>query len=151
MTLARTPRFLLTLLLALPLALAACDNADPVDDEDDDDPPPALAPTFSVASVPQECTDGPCIEFYAQSSEDVILVSAVIRNPVGSTETYNLQSQTYLANEPIALQASGLAYTRIGGVWTFTFTGRRAVGSTEGFTATTTVTVSSLAGESPAD
>ena len=81
------------------------------------------------------------IELFATSNEDVLLVKAEIKTPVGNSIVYNLNSGTFLKGQSFALQEDGTAYYRVSGIWTFTFTGNKALGSKKSFVVTTTLNV----------
>jgi len=105
--------------------------------------PGTPAPSFNVASTLANCTGtNDCIQFYATPNADVILVKVEIKYPVTGGTTYNFGSSTIVKDQSVALQATGMAYTRISGNWTFTFTGQHAVGDQSSFVVATTVNVS---------
>jgi len=106
--------------------------------------PGTPTPSFNIASVTANCTGtNDCIQFWATPNADVLLVKVEIKYPVTGGTTYNFGSATVVRDQSVALQAAGIAYTRISGQWTFTFTGQYAAGehSGKGFVATATVTV----------
>jgi hypothetical protein len=105
-------------------------------------PAPDPDPTFSIASVDVLLDTGDRgIQFFATSNEDVLLVKAEIKPPVGNTIVYNLNSGTFINGQSFTLQADGTAYFRISGSWTFTFTGNKALGTKKSFVVTTTLNV----------
>jgi hypothetical protein len=105
--------------------------------------PPEADPTFVVSSIPQVCTnDVPCLQFFVTPNTDVILIKVEIKPPVGSSTTYNLGSDTYIKDAPIAMQDEGKAYTKISGTWSFIFTGNKAAGSKKSFVVTAKLPVS---------
>lgn len=133
-------RWVLTLLLAAPLFLTACDSGG---DDDDDTPPPSTAPTFAIASAPVTLADGSAgLQFAATASANVVLTEVVITNPVGQTERFNAGGNTFLSGAPIALQADDVGYTRISGNWSFRFIGSTTAPATPTpFTVTTPLSV----------
>jgi len=134
-------KFLATMIAAVLLFSVGC-KKDPVTAPTVD--PGTPAPSFNIASVTANCTGtNDCIQFWATPNADVLLVKVEIKYPVTGGTTYNFGSQTIVRDQSVALQAAGIAYTRISGTWTFTFTGQYAAGqySGEGFVATASVTV----------
>jgi hypothetical protein len=128
------PKALPLLLLPLLLSLGCGDKGT--------EPKPDPDPTFAIASIDVTMATGDRgIQLFATSNEDVLLVKAEIKPPVGNTVVYNLGSGTYINGQSFALQADGTAYYRVSGTWTFTFTGNKALGSKKSFVVTTTISV----------
>lgn len=121
--------------LATPLLLAGCDSSGSNESEPD--------PSFDIATTEATLQGGTAgIQFFATPSENVELVEVEIDPPAGSGNRFNLGSETYLGDQSFALQASGTAYQKVSGEWSFTFKGTKAGGSEESFEVTETVNVS---------
>jgi hypothetical protein len=104
------------------------------------DLPPA---EFMVTSTSVTLQTGEAgVEFYAFCTTlDVKISKVEILDPTRSnTIIYNLNSITRNKGENFALQDVGISYSKIGGIYQFTFTGNR-VSDNSGFATVTTLNV----------
>lgn len=132
----------LIMMLLFASLFIGCPNPDGPEPEPEPEPTPEPAVVFSIASQNTTLVYGnEGILFYATPAEDVVLVKAEIKNPVGDIITYNLNSTTYISGQAISLQDAGMAYIKVSGTWTFTFTGSRATGTKSSFVSVATVNV----------
>jgi hypothetical protein len=96
-------------------------------------PPPQISVS---AQTLQAQGGGECLAFTAVPSENVILVSVKITDPINQFVTFNLGSVTVVAGQAVPLQAQGACYLKRSGTWKFEFTGNRPGG--EAFVALAT-------------
>ena len=141
------PRTLLSTisLFMLALGVLGCPGPEYYDEpEPTPAPQPAVeqAPDFYATTEPVALDDGTQgFRFVVRPTQDVVLVKIEIKLPTGSTETYNMNSRTFLKGSQFRLPSGDLAYRRMSGTWKVILTGNKAVGTSQGFTVTKTVEV----------
>lgn len=148
---------LVVLALSLGFGLAACDSGGeevvvppvvppPVQPPPVQPPPGPTAASFPIASQVVAFGDGSQgLVFAVTPVENVRLVRVDIRNPLGTTATFNANNNVALGGMSFALQDPGFAYFRVSGAWSFTF-----IGATEPAGTAFTVAVPLNVGARPA-
>ena len=136
-------------ILFLSFIAVGCDSSDdPVTPPPP--PPPAVMPSFEItsASATDPTTGLDIIAFEALTNMTVELTEVII-DPPGSApnQSFNGNNDVFTTSEAIILGP----YPRLGGTWTFRFTGRLAGGAQTSFDVTQTFAVSGLVPDETSD